>query len=66
MTLTEATSARAAAGRESANRVLPIPAPNNPFFGVKVADLKVLHKKLNGDQSLVLTLSATGNGDGDA
>jgi 3-methyladenine DNA glycosylase AlkD len=34
-----------------------------PFFGVKVGDLKVIAKKLKGDQALALELYATGNGD---
>jgi len=34
-----------------------------PFFGVKIADLKVIAKKLKGEQALALELYATGNGD---
>lgn len=34
-----------------------------PFFGVKIGDLKPLAKQLKGDQALALELYATGNGD---
>lgn len=34
-----------------------------PFFGVKIGDLKPLAKKLKGEQALALELYATGNGD---
>ena len=34
-----------------------------PFFGVKVADLKVLQKKIKTDHALALDLYATGNSD---
>lgn len=34
-----------------------------PFFGVKIGDLKPLQKKLKGEQKLALELYATGNSD---
>lgn len=34
-----------------------------PFFGVKIGDLKPLAKQLKGEQALALELYATGNGD---
>ncbi len=34
-----------------------------PFFGVKVGDMKTIVKKIKGDQALALELYATGNGD---
>jgi len=34
-----------------------------PFFGVKIGDLKPLAKKLKGQQAVALELYATGNGD---
>ncbi len=34
-----------------------------PFFGVKIGDLKPLARKLKGEQALALELYATGNGD---
>lgn len=34
-----------------------------PFFGVKVADMKTVVKRIKGDQALALELYATGNGD---
>lgn len=63
MTLAEAMSALAAKGSESTKRILLKHGAKEPFFGVKVADLKVLHKKLKGDQALALQLYATGNSD---
>jgi hypothetical protein len=63
MTLAEVMSALAAKGSESTKRLLTKHGAKEPFFGVKVADLKVLQKKLKGDQALALQLYATGNGD---
>ena len=63
MTLAEVMSALAAKGSESTKRLWLKHGAKEPFFGVKVADLKVLHKKLKGDQALALQLYATGNGD---
>jgi len=34
-----------------------------PIFGVKIGDMKAIHKKIKGDQDLALKLYATGNGD---
>ena len=63
MTLAEVMSALAAKGSESTKRLWLKHGAKEPFFGVKVADLKVLHKNLKGDQALALQLYATGNGD---
>ncbi len=38
-------------------------APKGNFFGVKVADLKVIAKKIKGDQELAMELYDTGNSD---
>ncbi len=34
-----------------------------PFFGVKIGDMKAIVKKIKGDHALALELYATGNGD---
>jgi 3-methyladenine DNA glycosylase AlkD len=56
-------SALAARGSESTKRIFAKHGAKEPFFGVKVADLKVLQKRLKGKQELALRLYATGNGD---
>ena len=56
-------SALAAKGSESVKKLLVKHGAKEPFFGVKIADLKPLHKKLAGEQALALQLYATGNGD---
>lgn len=63
MTLAQVMSALAAKGSESTKKVLVKHGAKEPFFGVKVADLKPLHKQLKGQQALALQLYATGNGD---
>ena len=63
MTLAQVMSELAAKGGEATKRLWIKHGAKEPFFGVKIADLKVLHKKLKGDQTLALQLYATGNGD---
>jgi 3-methyladenine DNA glycosylase AlkD len=63
MTLDQVMSALAAKGSETTKKLLIKHGAKEPFFGVKVADLKPLQKKLRGDQALALKLYATGNGD---
>jgi 3-methyladenine DNA glycosylase AlkD len=53
----------AAKGSESVKKIFIRHGAREPFFGVKVADLKIVQKKLKGDQALALKLYATGNGD---
>jgi 3-methyladenine DNA glycosylase AlkD len=50
-------------GSESIKRVLMKHGAREPFFGVKVADMKPIAKQLKGQQALALELYATGNGD---
>lgn len=52
-----------AKGSESTKRVLMKHGAKEPFFGVKIADMKPIAKKIKGDQALALALYATGNGD---
>src|SRR4051812_22919153 len=52
-----------AKGTEATKRTFLRHGAKEPFFGVKVGDLKIIHKKLKGDQALALQLYATGNGD---
>ncbi|MSU24348.1 MAG: DNA alkylation repair protein [Opitutus sp.] len=63
MTVAQVMAELAAKGSESVKRIFLRHGAKEPFFGVKVADLKVIHKKLKGDQALALQLYATGNGD---
>lgn len=63
MTLTEVMKELAAKGSEQTKKTLRRHGAKEPFFGVKVADLKVIAKKIKGDQALALQLFATGNGD---
>lgn len=63
MTLDQVMSELAAKGSEATKKLLVKHGAKEPFFGVKIADLKPLHKKLKGDQALALQLYATGNGD---
>ena len=63
MTLDQVMSELAAKGSEATKRIFLKHGAKEPFFGVKVADLKVILKKLKGDQALALKLYATGNGD---
>lgn len=50
-------------GSESMKRTLMKHGAREPFFGVKIADMKPLAKRLKGMQELALELYATGNGD---
>jgi 3-methyladenine DNA glycosylase AlkD len=63
MTLEQVMSALAAKGSESVKRLWLKHGAKEPFFGVKIGDLKPIHKKLKGEQALALQLYATGNGD---
>lgn len=63
MKLKDAMSELAAKGSESVKRLLFKHGAKEPFFGVKIADMKPIAKKLKGDQALALELFATGNGD---
>ncbi|MBX3735308.1 MAG: DNA alkylation repair protein [Candidatus Didemnitutus sp.] len=63
MQLDDVMTALAAKGSEATKRIFLKHGAKEPFFGVKVADLKTIAKKIKGDQSLALELYATGNGD---
>ena len=63
MTLDQTMSELAAKGSASVKRIFARHGAKEPFFGVKVADLKVIQKKIKGDQALALQLYATGNSD---
>jgi 3-methyladenine DNA glycosylase AlkD len=53
----------AAKGTEQTKKTWMRHGAKEPVFGVKIADLKTIHKKIKGDQALALQLYATGNGD---
>lgn len=63
MTLDQVMSELAAKGSEATKRLWMKHGAKEPFFGVKIADLKTIQKKLKGEQALALQLYATGNGD---
>ena len=63
MDLPDVMAALKSKGSESVKRIFFRHGAREPFFGVKVADLKPLAKQLKGQQELALALYATGNGD---
>ncbi len=63
MKLKEVMAELAAKGSESTKRILLKHGAKEPFFGVKIAELKVIQKRLKGGQALAIELYATGNGD---
>ncbi len=63
MTLDEVMSALAALGTEPIKKVLLKHGAKEPFFGVRIGDMKPLHKKLKGEQALALQIYATGISD---
>lgn len=50
-------------GSESTKKTLMKHGAKEPFFGVKVGDLKVIQKKIKTDHALALELYASGNSD---
>lgn len=52
-----------AKGSESIKRIFLRHGAQEPFFGVRVGDMKPIAKKLKGRQDLAMELYATGNGD---
>lgn len=50
-------------GSEPIKRIMMRHGAKEPYFGVKVADMKIIAKQIKGDQALALELYATGNGD---
>ncbi len=63
MKLKEAMAALEALGSPAVKTLWLKHGAKEPFFGVKIGDLKPLAKKLKGEQALALELYATGNGD---
>ncbi len=63
MILKEVMATLAAKGSESVKVLWLKHGAKEPFFGVKIGDLKPIAKKLQGAQALALELFATGNGD---
>lgn len=63
MQLDDVMVALAAKGSEATKRIFLKHGAKEPFFGVKVADLTTIAKKIKGDHPLALELYATGNGD---
>lgn len=63
MTLKEVMTELKAFGNENTKKTLLRHGAQEPFFGVKVADLKKIVKKIKKDHQLSLDLYATGNSD---
>lgn len=63
MTLTEVMSELEQLGNEKSKKVLMRHGAREPFFGVKVQDLKTIQKKVKKDHELALQLYETGNSD---
>lgn len=63
MTVDEVMADLAARASETTKRTLMRHGAKEPFFGVRIGDMKPLHKQLRGEQALALQLYATGNGD---
>lgn len=63
MKLKEVMAALKAKGSESIKRIFMKHGAREPFYGVKVGDMKPIAKRIKGDQALALELYATGNGD---
>jgi hypothetical protein len=63
MTLPEVMAEIRAKGSASVKKIFLRHGAHEPFDGVKVADLKLIAKKIKGDQPLALALYATGHGD---
>lgn len=63
MNVDEVMAELAARASETTKRTLLRHGAKEPLFGVRIGDMKPLHKKLRGQQELALQLYATGNGD---
>lgn len=63
MKLNDVMAALEAKGSASVKTLWLKHGAREPFFGVKIGDLKVIAKPLKGNQELALELYATGNGD---
>ncbi|MBA3849619.1 MAG: DNA alkylation repair protein [Opitutus sp.] len=63
MKLKDVMLALEARSSEPTRRILLKHGAREPFFGVNIADMKLIAKRLKGDQALALELYATGNGD---
>jgi 3-methyladenine DNA glycosylase AlkD len=63
MTLSQVLAELKAKGKEQTRKTYARHGIDIPMFGVSVADLKVIAKKIKGDQALALELYDTGNYD---
>jgi 3-methyladenine DNA glycosylase AlkD len=63
MTLDETMKELASKASESTKKTWLRHGAKEPIFGVRIGDMKPIHKKIKGDQELALKLYATGNGD---
>lgn len=63
MTLEETMKELASKASESTRKTLLRHGAPESIFGVRIGDMKPIHKKIKGDQELAMKLYATGNGD---
>ena len=63
MKLKAVMAALKAKGSDTIKRILMKHGAKEPFFGVRIGDMKPIAKQSKGDQALALALYATGNGD---
>lgn len=63
MTTDEIMQELASYGSDSVKRIFEKHGAREPFFGVKVQDLKIIQKKIKKNHQLALELYATGNSD---
>jgi len=63
MTLNQVMTELKAKGKESHKRTFLRHGATEPFFGVPISELKLIHKKIKGEQALAMELYATGNSD---
>jgi 3-methyladenine DNA glycosylase AlkD len=63
MKLKEVMAALESKGSETIKRILMKHGAREPFFGVRIGDMKPIAKAIRNDQALALELYATGNGD---
>ncbi len=63
MKLKDVMAALKAKGSPTIKRILMRHGAREPFFGVRIGDMKPIAKRIQGDQALALQLYATGNSD---
>lgn len=63
MTLNQVMTELKTKGKESHKRTFIRHGAKEPLFGVPISELKIIHKKIKGNQALAMELYSTGNSD---